>query len=330
MLATLLCVGVGLGACDADTEQAVAAGATDASLPPGEADASTEMDSAVSADGAAQDDSGTGANGTMLRVMTFNMLFTSAPADAARVIEAAQADVVVVQEAVLAAGSLGDALGLEPVALGGGLRPVNVYSRFDVLRTAGHGVRLRLCTDVEVAVFGVHLEPFPYQPYDLRDDPSLTEQALVEAARATRGAEVTEVLGEIDDEPDAAAVFLAGDFNEPSHLDWTAEAAAMGLHLSRAVAWPSSLEVVAAGLVDSYRAQHPDPVDVPGDTWTPMAGEDEVHDRIDFVYHSQGVQVMSAQVVGEAEDTSDIVVGSYPSDHRAVVVTYQLPGPVCP
>ena len=42
--------------------------------------------------------------------------------------------------------------------------------------------------------------------------------------------------------------------------------------------------IEAAGMVDVYRAVHPDPVAVPGDTWTPTPGLNEVHDRIDLLY----------------------------------------------
>ena len=43
-------------------------------------------------------------------------------------------------------------------------------------------------------------------------------------------------------------VFLTGDFNEPSHLDWTQAAANAGLHFGKKVDWPTSHAVVNAGL----------------------------------------------------------------------------------
>ena len=46
-------------------------------------------------------------------------------------------------------------------------------------------------------------------------------------------------------------VFLTGDFNEPSHLDWTTAAANAKL-CPLPVTWPSSKAVVDAGFVDAY------------------------------------------------------------------------------
>jgi hypothetical protein len=48
-------------------------------------------------------------------------------------------------------------------------------------------------------------------------------------------------------------------------------------------------------------------------------------DRIDRVYHhGKNVKVVSAQVVGEKGDKSDIEIkGRWPSDHRAVVIEYK-------
>ena len=87
-------------------------------------------------------------------------------------------------------------------------------------------------------------------------------------------------------------------------------------------------------MIDSFRQAHVDEVKKPGNTWTPSYPErtpgrrpygDQVLDRIDRIYHQgNDVKVVSAQVVGEKGDTSDIVIkGRWPSDHRAVVVEYK-------
>src|SRR5690606_37910376 len=119
---------------------------------------------------------------------------------------------------------------------------------------------------------------------------------------------------------------LGGDFNEPSHLDWTAQAAEAELNFRAVVLWPTSRAVADAGLKDSYRAAHPDPVAMRGLTWTPLPAPGEVHDRIDLLYHAgTGVEVVTAEVVGEHPELADIVVQPYPSDHRGVVASYQIP-----
>jgi hypothetical protein len=155
----------------------------------------------------------------------------------------------------------------------------------------------------------------------------LTEAELIATAEETRGASHQAVLAGIQTFlDDGSPTFLVGDFNEPSHLDWTTEAAVAGLHFSRSVQWPTSLATVTAGLTDSYRAVRPDEVADPGETWTPRPGANEVHDRIDLVYHAgTDVTVTNVAIVGEDSRLADIVVTPYPSDHRAVVATYDIP-----
>jgi len=121
-------------------------------------------------------------------------------------------------------------------------------------------------------------------------------------------------------------VFVTGDFNEPSHLDWTPRAAAAGLH-KLAIQWPASSLFAGAGLRDSYRVAFPDEVKNPGYTWTPKPAKREVHDRIDFVMFHPGarrVTVKKVEIVGEKAGAADIVFKNYPSDHRAVLATFEI------
>jgi hypothetical protein len=112
-------------------------------------------------------------------------------------------------------------------------------------------------------------------------------------------------------------VFLSGDFNVCSHLDYNG------------IAWKCSTECANAGLVDSYRAVNSAPgghlwppnwnYNDAGITWTPKP-EQELNgkfDRIDFVYCAgTGVTVTSSTALGGA---------NWPSDHRAVVSTITIP-----
>ena len=82
------------------------------------------------------------------------------------------------------------------------------------------------------------------------------------------------------------------------------------------------------GFRDSYREIHPDPVAIPGFTWTPgsLDGvEDEVHDRVDFVLAAGPLTTIDSQLMGEPENPEvDIVVDPWPSDHRGVVSTFDV------
>jgi hypothetical protein len=91
-----------------------------------------------------------------------------------------------------------------------------------------------------------------------------------------------------------------------------------------------------AGIVDSYRAIHPDPVAAPGFTWTPgypapFVYDWDVHDRIDFVWAAGPAVALGSQVIGESGANADLVVTPYPTDHRGVVSTFEVtpaPSPV--
>ena len=120
---------------------------------------------------------------------------------------------------------------------------------------------------------------------------------------------------------------MVGDFNEPSHLDWTEAAAKAGRHPIK-VAYPNSLAMIKAGFKDSYRVIYPDEMKNPGLTWSPKytADDSTTHlDRIDFVYFKgKGLKVKDVKIVGENKEKADIVVSPYPSDHRAVVASFNL------
>ena len=65
------------------------------------------------------------------------------------------------------------------------------------------------------------------------------------------------------------------------------------------------------------------PIDYPGYTWTPIVNLDEVHDRIDFIYHNNSITVESVFLIGP-DNFSDIVMPNYESDHRALLVNFKL------
>ena len=183
-------------------------------------------------------------------------------------------------------------------------------------------------------MFNVHLSHAPYQPYQLlkipyADAPFIkTAEEAVSEARKARGGQVQSLLGDLKPAlTKGQAVFLTGDFNEPSHLDWTERAAVAG-KVPLAVKYPSTFGVVEAGMRDAFRTRFPDEVARPGWTWTPLTTPDDPkdrHDRIDFVlYGGTEMKVNECQILGEATPAADVVVKPYPSDHRAVAATFEL------
>ena len=277
-----------------------------------------------------------------LRVMTYNVLYGGTKrgqplSQTAKVIRESGADIVGLQEIGGNAKELASLLGWKYLRHGSGA----IMTRYEIVesydgrikpRLGSGGVRVRLNSGREVYVFNVHLNPYPYQPYQLLGmgkDPIKTEAEAIAAAHKTRGSQIEDLLGKIGKLPNKSLpVFVTGDFNEPSHLDWTEAAAKSGRHPVK-VAYPSSSAMCALGFEDAWRAFHPDEMKHPGYTWTPLSKPDDPkdhHDRIDFVYfRGKGIEVKAAKIVGENRETADIVVSPYPSDHRAAVAEFALP-----
>ena len=178
-------------------------------------------------------------------------------------------------------------------------------------------IKIKLTSGQEAYVFNLHLPSNPFQPYQLLsirptwpphwDTPFLkTEAEAIAAAKEARGGEISSLLRQIRSLPDKGApVFVVGDFNEPSHLDWTEKAAQSGRHPLK-VAYPASQEMAKAGFADAFRTVYPNEMKKPGITWTPIMEVDDPkthHDRIDFVYfRGKNIEVTDAQIVGENEE----------------------------
>ena len=215
----------------------------------------------------------------------------------------------------------------------------NILTRYEIIDELENGIRIKLPSGQQAYIFSLHLPSNPYQPYQLlsiqpkwhkhKDTPFLkTETEAIASAKKTRGRQITRLLRQIRTLPDQETpVFVVGDFNEPSHLDWTEEAARHGRHPIK-VDYPNSKAMAKAGFTDAYRAIYPDEIKNPGFTWSPMYKTDDPtthHDRIDFVYFKgDGAKLNWVKVVGENKNNADIVISPYPSDHRAVVASFTL------
>ena len=283
-----------------------------------------------------------------IRVMTFNLWVGGDSgkqplSQTLEVIRAANADVVGLQEThgekrndtrPNNGSKLAEMLGWNYFDQG---ERTGILTRFAILTNTPQkwGVALRLPSDKQVWMFNAHLMHAPYQPYQLlkipyADGPFITTAAAaVTEARKARGAQVERLLAEL--KPALAAgqpVFLTGDFNEPSPQDWTPRAAAAN-KCPVAVEYPSVLAVLRAGMKDVFRSTFPDEVAKPGWTWTPTTRPDDPkdrHDRIDFIFTGgPNVTVQRCEIVGEDRQSADLVVQPYPSDHRAVVATVEIP-----
>jgi endonuclease/exonuclease/phosphatase family metal-dependent hydrolase len=286
-----------------------------------------------------------------LRVMSYNIhrggvVHLKQPlSQTAKVIQAAKADIVGIQET---RSPRGDTLKDLAKLLGWNHDEGScIVTRYEIVeyfkggKDYKGGVKVKLALDKHAYIFNLHLPSHPYQPYQLlgirpkwhKHTNNITfiktEAETIQWAKKARGAEIGKVLRQIKSIPDKEApVFVVGDFNEPSHLDWTEPAAKAGRHPIK-VEYPTSTEMAKAGFSDSYRTIFPDEMKNPGITWSPAykVGDPRTHhDRIDFVYFKgKGLAVKDVKILGENEENADLVVSPYPSDHRAVVATLTLP-----
>ncbi len=240
-------------------------------------------------------------------------------------IQASDADIIGLQEGTANECVIADRLGwyCEP--------RLQLISRFPLLDPPGANGAYALAEVTPgrfVAISNVHLPSDPYGPYWVRDGEP--RAAVLDLERTTRLPAIQRELHVLPDLADAGMpVFLTGDFNSPSHLDWTPAVDAVREEVRYPVVWPVSAALADAGFRDSYREVHPNPAAVPGFTWTPPGTlesvPDEVHDRIDWVLVQGPAETLDTQLVGEAGGPDvDIERNPYPTDHRGVVSTFRV------
>ncbi|MBN8456929.1 MAG: endonuclease/exonuclease/phosphatase family protein [Verrucomicrobia bacterium] len=182
---------------------------------------------------------------------------------------------------------------------------------------------------------------------DIPDDLSRFESEVLAASDASRGPRgylrTLEVLRPYL--KSGESVILTGDFNESSHLDWTARAAASGIDrwvtnptgrpLRFKMAWQGSRLLADAGMHDAYRTVFPDEVAKPGVTWTPPYPDgvpgrgqygDQVLERIDRIYFAgKDIRVERSAIIGESATTCDVAhPGPWVSDHRATIAVFHV------
>lgn len=214
-----------------------------------------------------------------------------------------------------------------------------------------------------VAVYSAHLNYLYYACYYPRgydgntwkkmDSPITDVDKILANNRASGRPEA--IRGFVDDAKkefeSGASVFLGGDFNEPSHLDWQDDTKDLWEHNGCVVPWDTSLLLYENGFKDAYRVKYPDAVKYPGFTfpadnkdskleilsWAPDSDE---RDRIDFIYYypANGLRVKSAYVVGPqgsvaygarvGENGKEPYIlpanGHWPTDHKGGLILFKL------
>ncbi len=273
-----------------------------------------------------------------LKVMEFNIEYGGTTVDFAKVVEAVKAagpDVIGLEEAETNTSRLARAAGYPYWS-----NAMQVVSRYPLLEppdAKGSYLFVQLQPGICVALSNVHLPSDAPGPTMIRK--GKTAEQVIAMEEKVR---LPFIQGQLQLLPPLATqgipVFLLGDFNAPSHLDYTAAVAGTRDYVKYPLDWPVSKAVEAAGFVDSWRTVYPDPLTSLGLTWWAARprvdgwnpGPNAPQDRIDFIYSAGPAKATAGQLAGEKGGPEvTFAVAPWPSDHRAVMATFEVtPGPL--
>ena len=198
---------------------------------------------------------------------------------------------------------------------------------------ASAAARVKIDGDNQQVIFwNAHLGYTPYGPYDFcfsNMSPKKVMQREAQSGRTPQIKAITEAMKPYIDNAANVPVFLTGDFNSPSHLDWVESTQASHCGVA-SFQWPSTVYPTDAGLTDSFREVYPDPATNPGITWSPVYldnnGRAEPLDRIDFIFYKGGITVQSSEafVTGSPKAEPNHADNEWTSDHKAVISVFNL------
>lgn len=138
--------------------------------------------------------------------------------------------------------------------------------------------------------------------------------ALQNRSLNKRRPDFDELRAAISSLPRDSMIIAGGDFNEPSHRDWTLDVVKRGL-APFSIIFPTTAVIERLGFVDSYRYVHPDPVEDPGLTWPDRdPGYEHRRDRIDFIFATKNLRPIASDMIA-----------TQLSDHSAVRSEFELP-----
>ncbi len=231
-----------------------------------------------------------------------------------------QADVICMQETYGSGPILADRLNMMYYYRSTNL---SVMSKYPIIDTHGlyepfrfGGVTLQLPEDKKIRVFSLWIHYLPSLS-KLMETASQSEDLLIPEEK-TRGSEIKDIVAALQPilaERDSIPVIVGGDFNSPSHLDWTSVTAEE--HNGLVVPWPASSAMAEANFMDAYRSIFPNVLQYPGKTWSPKF-KDSYQQRIDYIYvDNKGFTVKDARMLEEWDPL-------WPSDHAAVWARIEL------
>lgn len=176
-----------------------------------------------------------------------------------------------------------------------------------------------------VAFFNTHLDYVKYGPKLLLDGMAMED--VLQSEDEVRTDSIRIQTPDMQELSEAGwPIFLTGDFNQPSSLDYAEETVGTRKGITEPVPWTVSEALFEVGMRDTFREIHPDPVENPGFTKdNPDFRSGGFGDRIDYVYAGGPVTTVDSKLVGETGGPNvDLEYEPWTSDHRAVLSTFEL------
>ncbi|VDL78036.1 unnamed protein product [Nippostrongylus brasiliensis] len=261
----------------------------------------------------------------VLRVMTFNIWLSGASVHnglhkIAKHIRLVNPDIVALQEVedVYVIGNLTEMLGEPWIGIhhqNRSLPDTGILTRHEYLSYGPYAAYNKMVTSIDQILAG--------------EDPKSGESRKQNAEELRNNPKMTAWRRKSDIVP----IIVAGDFNCPSHLDWTE--AARKKHGGWQVTWPATKIMEEMGFIDSFRELHPDIEAEPGYTWSTCNKFNsqwdytipEPQDRIDFIFYQGKIEPIRSYTYAGSEPLKPIPYhrdNDYPSDHFALVTEFNV------
>lgn len=240
--------------------------------------------------------------------------------------------------------------------------PIKEYNTIYPLKN-DEGSAYRALIDMEgeeVALYTCHLDYRHCTYYDIYGYSGTTwdklEEPLLDVAAiltdnliSKRDDAMQAIIKAANKDRDAGRfVFIGGDYNEPSHLDWIEETKELYNHQGLVIPWSVTSLLDDASYIDAYRAVYPDPVTHPGFTFPAAnpyvdikkllwAADSDERERIDYIHYAPNKRLKLKDIViwgpkesikagevitEETQDTFKIGKGIWPTDHKAILATF--------
>ena len=226
-------------------------------------------------------------------------------------------DIVMMQETYGSAALIADALGYYYYLASAN---ISVISRYPIEKTwiAYHELwcgisSIRLSTSQTINLASIWLHYLPGWRTDSKK-PDATPEKLIAGEEENRHREIKIILETLEKEiqdADGIPLIMGGDFNSPSHNDWTGET--LDWHNGLVVEWPVSKEMWDGGFTDSFREIHPDL-----NYASPTMSAERLSYKIDYIYY------MGRDLKATDSDMHYKYKGAWPSDHPAVTTTLRF------